>query len=275
MRFAPLLLLAPLALGACSSKEEFAHEIAGDKAGGLLAEASAATATASTGAAAGAARSVAESTNLYTFTYVYPAAAGAIPDLKALLDARLDKGQSEVKADAEKAQAEAAAGGYPYRPYSFDVAWKVVANLPGFLSLSAETATYTGGAHGNYGLESLVWDKQAKQALDGAALFSSPDALDAALGKKLCTALNAERVKRRGPGMAGGGGVFDDCPKLSEATVLVGSANGQTFDRIGIWFGPYVAGAYAEGAYELNFPVDRAILDAVRPQYRNAFSIAR
>ena len=60
-----------------------------------------------------------------------------------------------------------------------------------------------------------------------------------------------------------------------KATVLVGSSNGKTFNRVGVWFGPYVAGPYSEGAYELNFPVDKAVLETVKPAYRDAFSAAR
>ena len=69
--------------------------------------------------------------------------------------------------------------------------------------------------------------------------------------------------------------MFDDCPGIDEATVLVGSSNGESFDRIGIYFGPYVAGAYAEGDYELNFSVTPAVLDAVKPEFANAFSVKR
>jgi hypothetical protein len=65
---------------------------------------------------------------------------------------------------------------------------------------------------------------------------------------------------------------FNSCPPISDATVLVGSSTGRAFDRIGIWFGPYVAGPYSEGAYELDFPVDAAVLRAVKPQYAGAFA---
>jgi hypothetical protein len=40
-----------------------------------------------------------------------------------------------------------------------------------------------------------------------------------------------------------------------------------------VWFGPYVAGAYAEGAYELDFPMTKAMLDTVKPAYKAAFSV--
>ena len=74
--------------------------------------------------------------------------------------------------------------------------WKVVADLPRYLSLSGHLATYSGGAHGMYGLRSLVWDREAKQAIEGIALFNSPVALEQGLGQRLCDTLNAERAKR-------------------------------------------------------------------------------
>ena len=36
----------------------------------------------------------------------------------------------------------------------------------------------------------------------------------------------------------------------------------------------YVAGPYAEGSYEFTFPVDSAVIDAVKPEYVAAFSRA-
>jgi hypothetical protein len=42
-----------------------------------------------------------------------------------------------------------------------------------------------------------------------------------------------------------------------------------------VWFGPYVAGPYVEGAYELNFDMDKAMLETVKPAYRPVFSRRR
>ncbi|RYY33636.1 MAG: hypothetical protein EOP59_17370 [Sphingomonadales bacterium] len=127
-----------------------------------------------------------------------------------------------------------------------------------------------------YGLQSLVWDKAAKKSFDGVALFQSPEALETAIGPRLCAALNKEREKRRGEPVGPAGGPddigFDSCQHIKDATVLVGSSTGKAFDRIGVWFGPYVAGSYAEGAYELTFPVDAAVLKAVKPEYAGAFA---
>ena len=100
--------------------------------------------------------------------------------------------------------------------------------------------------------------------------------LEQALGQRLCDTLNAERSERRGFAVEpDSDDMFDKCPGLDEATVLIGSSNGKSFDRLAVYFGPYVAGAYAEGAYELDFPVTASVIDAVKPAYAGAFSVKR
>ncbi len=269
MSFRTLAAAAPLALvlAACSPSAEGSD-------GQDAASADGATASA-TAEAAGAAKSVKEENDLYSFSYAYPAQAGGIPELAAHLDADAEKAKATLISESEDDQKQAEANDYPYRAHSFSKEWKIVADLPRYLSLSGEFATYSGGAHGMYGLESLVWDKQAKAGMDGVALFQSAEALDGALGQKLCDALDAERAKRRGEAVPANAGDddtgFNSCQHVKDATVLVGSSAGGKFDRIGIWFGPYVAGPYAEGSYELNFPVDAAVIEAVKPEYREAF----
>lgn len=211
------------------------------------------------------------------FSYGWPAQVSAQPELAAQFTADRDEKLAREKTEWASALQECPPDAVSCRNRSYAMAWKLVADTPRYLSLSGDFSTYTGGAHGMYGLQSLVWDKQAKTAVDGLALFRSPAALDAALGPRLCAALNAERARRRGAPVDAGapdefGTGFDACQKVENATVLVGSSNGRTFDRLGIWYGPYVAGAYAEGAYELNFPVDAAVRRAVKPEYAAAFA---
>jgi len=219
------------------------------------------------------ARSVSEETDDFLFKYSYPASAGRIPELADLLDARLDKQRAELSAESQQAREDARREGFPYNKHSFTAEWKRVADLPGWLSLSVDIATYSGGAHGNYTVESLVWDKEAKRAMKAIDLFVSPAALEQAYGDRFCKGLNVERGKRRGaPVKEGSDDMFDQCPGIGELEVLVGSSNNRTFNRLTLYAGPYVAGPYVEGAYEVNLPVDKAILDAVKPEYRDAFS---
>ena len=55
--------------------------------------------------------------------------------------------------------------------------------------------------------------------------------------------------------------------------MIVGSSNGRTFDKVGVLVGPYAAGSYAEGNYEFTLPVTAALMKAVKPEYREAFSV--
>lgn len=268
-----LVALAPiaLALGACSSAEEVSDELGVSETQQASARAIA--------TAEGAAKAVEEETDLYMFAYSYPAEVGAIPALAAQLDQDATDAKATLIAESEDDREQALANDYPYRAHSFSEEWKVAADLPRYLSLTGDFATYTGGAHGMYGRETLVWDRETGKGVEGVEMFRSAQALDDALGRKLCDALNAERAERRGEPVPENRGEddfgFNQCQKVENATVIVGSSNGKIFDRIGIWFGPYVAGAYAEGAYELDFPVDAAVIEAVKPEYREAFSARR
>ena len=109
--------------------------------------------------------------------------------------------------------------------------------------------------------------------MDAIALFVSPASLEEALGDRFCEGLDRERARRRGAPVAEGSDeMFDKCPGIDELEVLVGSSNRRTFNRLTLYAGPYVAGPYAEGAYKVDLNVDRAVLDAVKPEFRTAFT---
>lgn len=274
------LALVLLAAG-CSDAAEYRAKVAavekqvGASVGTASADASTATATTSTASAsssetAGGARALAVNNDLMEFSYAYPAAAGAEPELKKLLDAKLDAARAEIIEQAQEAKADATANDYPYRQHSLTIEWKVVADLPGWLSLTEHVGSYSGGAHGNYGTGSLVWDRKAATARKSIDMFSSPAALDAAIRAPYCKALDAERLKRRGQ-TSQPGDIFGDCPKLEELTLLLGSSNGKAFNRIGLIADPYVAGSYAEGDYDVTLPVNAVVLRSVKPEFRSAF----
>jgi hypothetical protein len=230
------------------------------------------TAAASEGTTSSGARSVSEETDDFVFDYSYPAEAGDIPPLATLLDRRLERARASLAQQAAAAREAARDNGFPYNKYSSGMAWKTVADLPDWLSLSGEMTEYTGGAHGNYGVQSLVWDKRAGRAMSAIDLFNSPEALGEALGERYCEALDKLRAEKGTEPAEEGQSVFPACPGVEELIVLVGSSNGRTFNRLTLYAGPYVAGSYAEGAYEVHLDVDRAVLDAVKPEHRASFS---
>lgn len=222
------------------------------------------------------AREVRQSNDLFEFAYSYPAAAGAVPDLKAQLDAELDRQKAELVKNAEEQRAERREAGFPYHPLGNWTEWKVVTDLPGWLSLSARFSDYQGGAHPNHGFATLLWDRQANERRDPIDLFISKQALSQAIRKDFCAALDRERGKRRGePVRPGSTAEFDRCIDPAESTVILGSSSGRAFDRVGVLVAPYEAGPYAEGDYEVTLPVTQAVLAAVKPGYRAAFATGR
>ena len=222
------------------------------------------------------ARKTEERTASFEFDYSYPAEAAAIPALAAELEADLAKQRRELAAAAREGRVAAQENGFPFNPYSYSAGWSVVTDLPGWLSLSAGASTYTSGAHPNHWSQALLWDKAASKSRKATDLFVSGAALAEAIRVPFCRALNRQRAARRGEVVRSDSGeMFDECIDPTASTVILGSANGQQFDRIGVLIAPYEAGSYAEGDYEVTVPVTRAVMAVVKPQYRSVFALGR
>ena len=208
-----------------------------------------------------------------TFDYAYPAVAAQIPGLKAWLDAEGARLQERETASARAQNEEFTRDGIPWRPLAFDKQWKVVADTGAFLSLSATIYQFTGGAHGMSGFDALLWDRAANVRRDPADLFYSSKTLSSVIRKPFCAELDRQRAKKReGAQMSGSIPEFSECVDPAEHVIILGSTNGKTFDRIGVLVEPYAAGPYAEGSYDVTVPVTDAVLAAVRPEFRQAFS---
>ena len=113
----------------------------------------------------------------------------------------------------------------------------------------------TGGAHPNTLSSGLLWDKALKRQIGLADLFRK-DADLTVLDQALCSALNTAKRARvpDGPSIT-----FDSkpfaCPRIASTPFVLtpgsvqAKAGGLTF-----LIGPYQAGPYVEGAYELAIP---------------------
>lgn len=270
MKGAFAVLCAAGALAACGESREPADE----RVDAYAAELGTNTETARRPAGANAS-ATAEANDVWDFAYSWPAAAGRIAPLRALLEDRRDAAFAELKEEAIDGRATADEEGFDFHPYSLSVEWRTVADLPRWLSLSAEISDYKGGAHGNHGFDALLWDKQTNRSRSPESLFE-PGALEAAVRPAFCAALNAQRAERRGaPVPPDSTDMFDQCPGLDETRLILGSSNNRTFDRIGFLIGPYVAGPYAEGTFEVTLPVTRAVKAAAKPPYTASFTAIR
>lgn len=223
-----------------------------------------------------AGRAVNATNALYDFSYSYPDAVGAVPALKKLFDQRLAAARDELASSSRTDQEEARKNRDSFDQHVFHAKWDVVADLPGWLSLSAQLYTYSEGAHGMPSFETLLWDRRAETVRKPQDLFTSTDALRDTIQAPFCDALDKERAKRRGgPVRRDSGQMFSECIDPMTETLILGSSNHQTFDRIGILVVPYDAGPYAEGIYDVTLPVTGKIMALLKPQYRSVFSVGR
>ena len=275
-----------VALLATACSAEAAKDAPDAAASGAPVGVAAAAASPAASAAPAPARSESVSNDLYEFEYSYPAAAAAIPDLKAWLDADLESTRRKLIEGAQSHLDESRKEGFPYNPFGSWTAWQVVTELPGWLSLSASVGSYQGGAHPNHGFDALLWDRQANVRREPLDLFTSRQALSRAIRAPFCRELDRQRARKRqamGEGADAGtadggtepGDPFSQCIDPVESTVILGSSNRRAFDRIGILVAPYEAGPYVEGDYEVTVPVTDAVLAAVRPAYRTSFDRGR
>ena len=217
------------------------------------------------------ASNVQESNALVEFAYSYPRDAAAIPDLASWLDSDRATTRDALVAAAQRDQAAAEKGGFPYRAHSHLQTWQRVANTPRFLSLSAEIETYRGGAHGMTNFDTLLWDRNRRQRVKPLDLFTSGEAFDAAIRDRFCAAIERAKAAKGIVAEAAPDSPFGKCPPASTQTVWLGSSDGRYLDRMMIAIAPYEIGPFAEGSYKINLPVTGALAKAVKPEFARDF----
>jgi hypothetical protein len=214
-----------------------------------------------------------EKNDLIDFHFGWSKEAAAVPQLVESFRGQLSKVKAELVANAEADKAERDKQGYPFNSYSSSTDYKTAGSSGRLLSLSMDIASYTGGAHGNYGTKGLLWDRVAAKQIDVPELFAAAENMDRLLTQTWCDALNKAREEKRGEPV-GGNGMYDECPKLSEISIIPTDKDGNgKFERLMLIADPYVAGPYAEGDYEIDLPVTIELIAAIRSDYRDSFEV--
>lgn len=212
-----------------------------------------------------------EKNDLIEFHYAWSAEAAAVPQLVELFRRDMATVKAELIAGAEQDKASRGKQGVEFHGYMSSTDYKTAGRSDRLLSLSVETGSYTGGAHGNYGVSGLMWDRQAAREIKVADLFTAPANMDRLLTQPWCDALNRERERKRGEPV-GGSGLFDDCPKLDEIAIIPGDRNRNgRFDTLALVASPYVAGPWVEGSYEIELGMTPELLAALKGEYRPSF----
>ena len=216
-----------------------------------------------------------EKTDLIDFHYAWPAEVAATPQLADLLRKDMAKVKAELLAGARADKAMREKERIEFHGFMSSTDYRTAGQSDRLLSLSVESGSYTGGAHGNYGVSALLWDRTANRQVQFAELFAAPGNMDRLLTQRWCDALNQERKKKRGEPI-GGSGMFDECPKLEEIAIIPGDKdkNGR-FETLALVASPYVAGPWVEGAYEIELAVTPDLLAALKDDYRLSFEGAQ
>lgn len=202
----------------------------------------------------------------WTYAFVYPAEAARIPALDAWLrnESKEDEGDHEdsIGLLAAHAKKDPESRHYKERVYTLD------SDLPALLALSKINSSYSGGAHGWFWFESLLWDKTRDRRLEYQELFSDFLAADAEIRGQLCPIL-AESRRRLA---ARGGTTFDGpCAEPAYETLTLIAPGGRVTALKMIFNG---LDGYAGGTYEIYVPVSRRLLALVADRFRADFALS-
>lgn len=213
-----------------------------------------------------------EKSDLLEFAYGYPAQAAQIPFLVEKFGKEWTVTRADALKMAQEDQKAAKSAGFPFHAHALETHWTVTADTPRFLALKSESYAYTGGAHGMTGYDALLWDKDRKRETAIEALMTSPGAFAAAIHDRFCDSLDKARAQKRGePVKRSDDDDFTKCIDPMKQVLVPTSKDGRLIDGVTVVIGPYSAGPYAEGNYDIALPVDAAMRKTIKTEYQDAF----
>lgn len=206
-----------------------------------------------------------------------PRSAGLDPALEAKIRGGIEAGFREMRTMANNDYVEF--GDDFFRRYSLTINWTEYFVSARYLSLVEEVHQYTGGAHGNFGFSSLLWDLKTHREITLEDMFvdvSDNSPALRALSKHLRKALVDEKMSKAGLDRTeaetdeGLNQLTTERSAFGEfalvPTMIEGKAAGLEF-----LYGPYHLGSYAEGDYRLYVPAE-IFAEFLKPEFGNLFA---
>ena len=216
-----------------------------------------------------------EKNGLIEFHFGWSAEAAAVPQLVNQFTKEMNKAKADLIAGAEEDKAFREKEGFDFHGFMSSTDYKTAGQSARLLSLSLEQGGYEGGAHGNYGVGALLWDRAEAREIKPPDLFADAANMGRLLTQRWCDALNKAREEKRGEPV-GSGGLFDDCPALSDIAVIPADKDKSgRFETLMLVASPYVAGPWVEGAYEIELAVTPDLLAALKGDYRTSFEASQ
>ncbi len=203
----------------------------------------------------------------------------AIAGFDARLSRRIAEA-SEKDLDAFEAEAKAMGAGQGGNAptHSLQIDWRVTWRGEEVISLVRDVSYYTGGAHPNASISTLIWDRSEGRELGLADLFASEEAAYRALLEPVRARLVAARSARLGvSGMSARDLRLDvedtvsrDAGSLERLALSAGEDASQAGGLI-VFFPPYEVAPYVEGSYVIAVPAGMFRDDLAAP-YREMFA---
>jgi len=200
-----------------------------------------------------------------------PAALSDMPDLAARLG--VDSGrQMRAFADRAKEAYDQSQRQDRWRKWSLEIAHEVTFRNRRVVSVLRRTRFYTGGAHGNVGLDSVIYDRQAGKTLGLEDFFG--DVRDGAPVLKTMAGYARNILLETLAGASDPQWIRDGtAPERAtyKAFTLVPSAEPDKAGGIAIHFGPYAVAPYAAGPQRVVIP-QRVVSDNLTQGWGELFS---
>lgn len=213
-------------------------------------------------------------TDAFSFSYKWPGAAAAIPELDTWLRANGETLRDHAQEQAATDKIDAKKNGYPFTGHSYDEEYAVAADTPAMLVLLSDGYVFTGGAHGMPINTAIIWDKATKKRLSINELVDVPR-LTTLAKARFCRELDRQRAEKRGAPVNRNDPDelpdFVQCVDMAKQLILPVSMDGRELDTMRVVIGPYEAGPYVEGSYVIDLSMDKGLLAAVKPEYRGVF----
>jgi hypothetical protein len=211
----------------------------------------------------------------YSFAFVYPKAVERVPELDAAVRTEAGVAEDWIAKRADEARAQ----GREVPRLSYEAAWQVDAILPELAAASGSISHYSGGAHGGIEYKTILIDRERGRAIEIEDVFDpgffEPDLLGyrlwgiRAVQAAFCRELTGAARERRGAPAA-----EISCPAVEDQPITFMCGDGGRIDRLRVLLNPMVAGSRAEGPYEIDVPVDAAMMSAIRRRFRPAFGLS-
>lgn len=212
---------------------------------------------------------VSEDNDRIDYELTIPAEAAALPKLKA----RLTREAQEARASTLAEQADTARESPDASNMTFGMQhnWRTVGQTDRLLSLILDVSGYTGGAHGSAGTAPLLWDTETDREVPLASLLTDRATALATIRQPYCRALEKERINKRGEALPDDGTLFTQCPTFDDLTIAPAGNVGGKFSRILVIADPYVAGTWAEGSYEVELVIPKAMIPFIAAPWKPSF----